>query len=124
MGMFDTVRSTYDLGPGYLHKDLQTKDLECMMNEYWIDPNGHLYEIDYSGTADFVELQPGDDGYNDDRKYLNFVWVPNGARGKIRPVYVTKAVVVYPAKWDAYYAKWPSCIVTFVHGIIASVTHV
>ena len=26
MGMYDTVRSSYDLGPGWLNKDLQTKD--------------------------------------------------------------------------------------------------
>jgi len=55
MGMFDTVRSSYDLGPGF-QKDLQTKDLDCCMNEYWIDPSGRLFEIDFSGTHDFLEI--------------------------------------------------------------------
>ena len=56
MGMFDTVRSSYDLGPGFWMRDLQTKDLECLMCEYWIDPLGQLFEIDYTGTQDFLEL--------------------------------------------------------------------
>ena len=55
MGMYDTIRSSYDLGPGF-QKELQTKDLECLMVDYWISPSGRLYEIDYSGTSDFVDV--------------------------------------------------------------------
>ena len=76
MGLFDTVRSSFDLGPGY-HRTLQTKDLECLMCEYWIDSAGKLYEIDYSHTADFVEIGPDDPNYNQERGYLNFFWKPN-----------------------------------------------
>ena len=48
MGMFDTIRSSYDLGPGFWNKELQTKDLTCTLSVYWISPNGELFEIDYS----------------------------------------------------------------------------
>jgi len=123
MGMFDTVRSSYDLGPGYNNKELQTKDLDCCMNDYWIDPAGQLFEIDYSSTADFVELAEGDDGYNSDRKYLNFKWIPNGLHGKIKPVYIFKIIEVYPAVFDGHYSKWPSCHILFKNGIINEIRH-
>ena len=109
MGLFDTIRSSFDLGPGY-KKNLQTKDLECLMFEYWIDPAGKLYEVDYSHTQDFT---PDFLGY-----------VPNGCHGKVRPIYHTGVVEVYPEKWDCYYAPFPSCHLTFVDGIITAVNHV
>ena len=104
MGLFDTVRSSFDLGPGY-HRTLQTKDLECLMCEYWIDSAGKLYEIDYSHTADFVEIGPDDPNYNQERGYLNFFWKPNGTKGKVSPVYHTGVVEVYPesmGEWTLY----------------------
>jgi len=123
MGMFDTVRSSYDLGPGYMNKELQTKDLDCCMNDYWIDPAGQLFEIDYSHTADFVELVEGDEGYDENRRWVNLKWIPNGHHGKIKPVYIFKIVEVYPATFDGHYAKWPSCHILFRDGIIMEVRH-
>ena len=117
MGMYDTVRSSYDLGPGWLNKDLQTKDLECFMNEYWISPAGQLFEIDYSGTQDFVITE------NDTSIQSLFKTKPNGNRGVVRPVFAFKVVELYPAKWDAHYAKWPSCHVHFWDGMIKEVRH-
>ena len=49
MGLFDTIKSSYDLGPGF-QRELQTKDLYNCCAHYWISPIGQLYEIDYSGT--------------------------------------------------------------------------
>ena len=43
MGMFDTIRCGYDLGAGFYNRDLQTKDLECFMGEYWLTPSGQLF---------------------------------------------------------------------------------
>ena len=118
MGMYDTVRSSYDLGPGY-KKDLQTKDLECCMCEYWISPSGQLFEIDYSGTQDFEEIPV------EKRTVITgfYKTTPNGNHGKVRPVYVFKVVELYPAKWDAHYCKWPSCHVYFKDGMIQEVRH-
>jgi hypothetical protein len=121
MGMFDTVRSSYDLGPGWLNKELQTKDLDCCMAEYWISPAGQLFELDYSGTHDFEETPIE----NKPTRFplTGFKWVPNGNRGKVHPVFAFKVVELYPAKWDAHYAKWPSCHVHFWDGMIKEVRH-
>ena len=119
MGMFDTVRSSYDLGPGWLNKELQTKDLDCCMNEYWISPEGQLFEIDYSHTYDFVDI-PEEERV---RPWNVFKTVPNGNHGKVRPVFAFKGVELYPAQWDAHYAKWPSCHVYFKDGMIKEVRH-
>ena len=119
MGMYDTVRSSYDLGPGF-RKDLQTKDLECCMHEYWISPAGQLFEIDYSGTQDFEEIP------EEERKspWNLFKSVPNGTHGKVRPVtQLFKTVEIYPSVWDAHYAPFPRLILFFDGGIIQKVQH-
>ena len=108
MGMFDTVRSSYDLGPGY-HKDLQTKDLECLMMEYWIDPNGNLFEIDYSHTQDFT----------DDFTH----YTANGNHGKVRPWRITKYIRVYPERWDGDWKDWPECRIHFKDGKLQDYEH-
>lgn len=121
MGMFDTVRSSYDLGPGFYMRDLQTKDLECLMCEYWIDPIGQLFEIDYTGTQDFLELGEDHPEYDHERQYLNVRWVCNGRRGKVRPLNICKMVEMYPAKWDCKYAAYPSIFVSFWNGKVRMV---
>ena len=118
MGMFDTIKCNYDLGTGFWNKTLQTKDLDCLMSDYWLDPAGRLFEIDYSGTQDFIEYGKDDPRYNSLKEYLNFVWVPNGNRGRIKPIYITKIILVYPAVWDCKYAPFPRCRVRFDNGII------
>jgi hypothetical protein len=119
MGMFDTIRCSYDLGPGYLNRELQTKDLDCCMTEYWLDPAGRLYEIDYTGTHDFYEVPEEERS----APWNFFEQIPNGNHGKIKPVYLFKVIEVYPAKWDAYYSKWPSCFILFRDGIVQEVRH-
>lgn len=121
MGMFDYVRSSYDLGGQFTNTCLHTKDIEeygigGTMSQYWISPDGVLYYIDYSYTADFVELQEGDEGYNEERKFLNFRWVPNGNHGKIRPWMITKYIEVYPEQWDGKWEDWPRLKLHFRHG--------
>ena len=121
MGMFDYVRSSY-----YFDKDFkgqcQTKDIEDdyggTMSQYWISPDGQLYLIDYSHTADFVELKEGDEGYEDKLAIFNFKWIPNGTHGKVRPWNITKYVVIYPEKWKGKWEDWPDCRVHFVNGIV------
>ena len=113
MGMFDTLRSSYDLGPGFYNKNLQTKGLECIMAEYWISPAGELFEIDYSGTQDWEPTSKNKWGFT---KYKN---TPNGNHGKVRPVIVNKTIEVYPEKWDAYYKGFPRINLTFIDGILS-----
>jgi len=91
------------------------------MCEYWIDPMGQLFEIDYTGTQDFIELQEGDPDYSHDRQFLNIRWVCNGKRGKVRPLNICKLVEMYPAKWDCKYAPYPSIFVSFWNGKVRMV---
>ena len=78
MGMFDYFRSSYDLGGEFTNVPCQTKDIEdyCSgtMTQYWLSPDGQLYLIDYSHTADFVQLKEGDEGFHREWKlhFLNF----------------------------------------------------
>ena len=87
MGMFDIVRSSYPLDEEFMGIN-QTKEIEDgyggTMSTYWISPNGQLYLIDYSNTADFVQLKEGDEGY-DDIALFNSRWIPNGTHGRVRP---------------------------------------
>ena len=120
MGMFDYVRSSYDLGEQFTNTRLQTKDMEDgiggTLSQYWISPDGVLYYIDYSHTADFVELKEGDDGYDDKRKFLNFVWIPNGTHGKVTPWMLTKYIEVYPSNWNGRWEDWPRLKLHFKYG--------
>ena len=119
MGMFDLVRSSYPLGEDF-SGNCHTKEIEDgydgTMSQYWISPDGQLYLIDYSQTADFVELKEGDDGYEPEKKFLNFVWIPNGTRGKVRPWNITKYITIYPERWEGEYEDWPDCRIHFRNG--------
>ena len=76
MGMFDWVRSSYDLGPQLTDVECQTKDIEDYgiggtMTQYWISPDGYLYVIDYSGTQNLEMYEPGDPGYDEECGWRN-----------------------------------------------------
>ena len=123
MGMFDYFRSSYYLDEPFVNIQCQTKDIENSiggtMTQYWLSPDGQLYWIDYSHTADFVELKEGDEGYEGGRlAFLNFKWIPNGIHGKVRPMYITKYVTVYPEKWDGEWEHWPECRIHFKEGVL------
>ena len=111
MGMFDTIRCSFDLGPGFWNRDLQTKCLENFMTDYWLDPKGRLFEIDYSGTSDYIM---------DDTEAYGYRLTPNGNRGKVRPTAITKYIEVYPAKWDCKYAPFPRQTIHLVNGQLIS----
>jgi len=122
LGMFDYMRSSYPLGE-HFSGNCQTKDIEeygigGTMSQYWISPDGQLYLIDYSHTADFVELKEGDEGYSDKMALLNFRWVPNGTHGKVRPWNITKYVVIYPENWKGNWEDCPECRIHFKYGIL------
>lgn len=121
MGMFDYVRSSYNLGDQFTNTELHTKDIEegigGTMSQYWISPDGILYYIDYSHTADFVELKEGEEGYSDRLGGLfNFQWIPNGNHGKVTPWMLTKYVEIYPSTWEGRWEDWPRLKVHFKYG--------
>ena len=110
MGMFDTLKSSYNIGSKFRNKLLQTKDLQCVMCCYWISPAGQLFLIDYSGTNDFL--------FDDNAKEIcdKFQTVPNGNHGKVTPVYVNKTIEVYTANDELLI-----CYLHFVEGKIEKV---
>jgi hypothetical protein len=56
MGLFSTVyNSCPRLGSQFM-TDLQTKDLECLMDYYWISPAGELFKM--GGYTYFDDLDP------------------------------------------------------------------
>ena len=120
MGMMDYVRSSYDLGEQFTDVELQTKDIEDgiggTMSQYWISPDGVLYNIDYSHTSDFVIINEGNEDYEETHKWRNFKWVPNGNHGKIRPWIITKYIEVYPSNWKGNYDDWPRLKLHFRYG--------
>jgi hypothetical protein len=122
MGMFDYLKSSYDLGPDFTNRELYTKDIEegigGTMSQYWVSPSGCLYYVDYSHTADFVELKEGDDGYDNKHLWANFRWIPNGNRGKVTPWLITKYIEVYPPEWDGQWKDWPRLKIHLKYGII------
>jgi hypothetical protein len=120
MGMMDYFRSSYELGEHFTNTRCQTKDIEegygGTMSDYWLSPSGQLYLIDYSHTADFVELKEGDDGYNAEVALFNFTWIPNGTHGKVRPWYITKYISIYPEQWEGEWKEWPTLKLHFRYG--------
>ena len=117
MGMFDYVKSSYPLGENFSGQ-CQTKDIESFlggtMTQYWISPSGQLYMIDYSYTADFEE-NPNPDPK---RPWINWHWVPNGNRGKVSPMSLTKSNTIYPDKWIGKREELPKITICFNNGII------
>ena len=123
MGMMDYFRSSYDIGESFTDVPCQTKDIENhglggTMTQYWLSPDGQLYWIDYSNTANFVQLKEGDEGFHREWKlhYLNFKWIPNGNHGRVRLMNLTKYITVYPEQWDGDWKDWPECRIHFKDG--------
>ena len=109
MGMFDYIRSSYPIGEHLTDKQLQTKDLVCCMEHYYIDPAGHLFAVDYSGVSDWEA--------DDTNKFWPYKRVANGNHGKVTPVIMTGDVRVYNADGD----DWYESTILFLRGNIVEV---
>lgn len=106
MGLFDYFRSSYDLGEAFTNVRCQSKDFESVFNDYWLDPKGYLWRVDYSGTQDFEVLSEDHPDYDAQHHWLNSFMVPNGKHGRVVPHYVTAYVEVYPEVWEG---RWEDC---------------
>jgi len=120
MGMYDTIRSSYDLGPQFTDVELQTKDIEegygGTMTDYWLDPDGYLWYGDYTGTSSMEIYEEGHPKYNPDKKFMNFDWIPTGVRGKYKVHPITKYINVYPTNWKGQWEDWPTLKLHFKYG--------
>ena len=120
MGMFDYIRSSYDLGEQFTNVELQTKDIEegysGTMSHFWIDPAGYLWVGDYIGTSTLEIIEKDDPRYDDKHLFLNYEWIPTGKHGKYRVHPITKYIEVYPSTRDGHYDDWPRCKIHFKYG--------
>ena len=120
MGMYDTIRSSYDLGPQFTNVICQTKDIEesygGTMTDYWLDPEGYLWYGDYTGTSSMEIYEEGHPKYDPDKKFMNFDWIPTGQHGKYRVHAITKYVEIYPSQWKGQWEDWPRCRIHFKYG--------
>ena len=122
MGMFDYLRSSYDLGEQFTNTIFQTKDIEegygGTMTDYWIDPAGRLWAPYYRDTHTFEEIKEDDERYNDKMRFLNFEWIPTGKHGLYKPHEITKYIEIYPENWKGEWEQWLRLRLHFKHGIL------
>ena len=120
MGMYDTIRSSYDLGEQFTNVICQTKDIEegygGTMTDYWLDPEGYLWYGDYTGTSSMEIYEEGHPKYDPDKKFMNFDWIPTGVRGKYKVHPITKYINVYPTNWKGQWEDWPTLKLHFKYG--------
>jgi len=128
MGMFDYVRSSYNLGEQFTNVECQTKEIEDhysgTLSHFWIDPAGYLWYGDYAGTSTFEIIEKDDPRYDSERHFLNYEWIPTGQHGKYRVHPITKYVEIYPAQWDGKWEDWPRCRIHFKHGRVMDYEYV
>lgn len=103
MGMFDYFYSSHYLGKDYTNSLCQTKDLGQTMQQFWLDPNGQLWLIDYTRTQKTVIYKPGDPEYDHSCPWNNIDWVETGCNGRVSPFRESGEVEIYPADttWEA-----------------------
>ena len=128
MGMFDYVRSSYDLGEHFTNVECQTKEIEDhysgTLSHFWIDPAGYLWCGDYTGTSTFEIIEEDDPRHDPKRQFLNYEWVPTGKRGKYHVHPITKYVEIYPSGWEGHYDDWPRCRIHFRYGRVVEYEHI
>ena len=111
MGMFDTIRTSHKILGDPWDLSLQTKDLACIMANYWISPAGELFMIDCDGVAD-LHVKPEPERRD---KLDMFEWKLNGRRGHLRPVPYSGMIGVV-GKWSP--ELWPTAQLYFSDGYL------
>ena len=86
MGMFDTVYSDYKIFGKPLDTRMQTKSFENFLTQYYIDPVGQIFKVDYNSTFSIkVSEEPP------------FVTtIPTEQSGKVSPSDYTGKLRVWP----------------------------
>jgi hypothetical protein len=120
MGMFDFVRSSYDLGPQFTDVQLQTKDIEefgiggSMTN--YLDPSGYLCYGDYTGTSTFEEISKDDERYSDKHLFLNFEWIQQGKEVSIKFIPLPNIFQCILLNGRESGTDWPTLRLHFIRG--------
>lgn len=81
LGLYSTVLNTCpDLGVEFLG-ELQTKELESLMDTYWLATDGCLYRVEDSSTYDLEPVERGEGDF----PFPYFKAVPTGKHGRLKP---------------------------------------
>ena len=108
MGMYDTVRCDYPLTPELTGVECQSKDFDPYggrMTDYYIDPDGTVWHIDYYGTTEYVRDPTG-------HKPWGYKRLPTGRRGRVKPHRITSYVSIYPVDFRGRWEDIPETIPT------------
>jgi len=123
MGMFDYVRCDYPLTPDFVG-ECQTKDI-CgdiggTMSEYYIDPGGGFWYIDYYGTYDYVIKEKSGGSIVD---LFRRERIRTGKHGKVRPLFgYTNYLIIYPTQHEGSWQTCPEARLHIVEGRVLSFT--
>jgi len=116
MGMFDTIRSSYNFGEEFKYKEYQTKDIEDYiggtLSEYWLDPSGKLWYLEYKDVFQFVI----DNSVNNE--LLKYKLTPTGTNGKVVPFRLKKYIKIYPGLLNNEIQSNWSLLLHFKDGIL------
>lgn len=118
MGMYDTVRCDYPITPELTGVECQSKDFDPYggrMTDYYIDPNGIVWHIDYYGTTEYVRDPTGD-------KPWGYKRLPTGRRGRVKPHRITSYVSIYPVDYRGRWEDVPEARLHIVDGRVQSFT--
>jgi len=128
MGMYDTFKSSYNIGEEFTNVICQTKDIDDFcggtMTDYWLSPDGVLWGPMYTNTHELKVLEEGDPEYNEKLKFLNFKWIPTGNHGRFKPYNLTKYIEIYPVDWKGDYNDRPRMRLHFRNGILQDFTKI
>jgi len=116
MGMFDTVRSSYPLIDPEADLELQTKDLDCLMNQFWISPVGQLYRVEFCSAYDAVEISEE----LRQSPWQMIQWLRNGKHGSVTPDYRSALIRLYPGRVMAD-QQWREVKVYLRHGNVVEI---
>lgn len=81
MGLYSIVLNTCpELGSEFLG-ELQTKELESLMDTYWLATDGCLYRVDDGDTYDLELIEPKEGRF----PFPHFKTIPTGKHGHLKP---------------------------------------
>lgn len=123
MGMYDYLRSGYDLGEAFTNVPCQTKDIEewgigGTMTHFWLDPAGRLWCPFYKDTHTLEIISEDDERYNPKITFLNFEWLPTGKHGVFKTHEITKYIEIYPENFKGNWYDRPRLQLHFRQGIL------
>lgn len=111
MGLYSTIYSSFDrLGPNSIG-EFQTKNLESLMDEYWLSPKGELFFLNY---ADCYQITINDYPKN----FLDHIrYESTGSHARMEPYNYNGMLTMYRSCNN----QWIEADLYFQNGIVSLV---